>query len=103
MSHSAEFFAEHEKSPSASAPAGFLILRSLWPSLAQAMAVRRHIGPVMVMMTVMAVNLHLLQSYGKGEIVSTILIKAACLASSFLPGTHSLQLCPASRPAQHIK
>ncbi len=28
------------------------------------MAVRRHIGPVMVMMTVMAVNLHLLPTYG---------------------------------------
>ena len=34
------------------------------------MAVRRHIGPVMVMMTMMAVNLHLLKRYGIDLIVS---------------------------------
>jgi hypothetical protein len=34
------------------------------------MAVRRHIGPVMVMMTVMAVNLHLSKTYGIDLIVS---------------------------------
>jgi len=34
------------------------------------MAVRRHIGPVMVMMTVMAVDLHLFQTYGISPIVS---------------------------------
>jgi hypothetical protein len=38
--------------------------------LAQAIAVRRHIGPVMVMMTVMAVALHLFQRYGIDLIVS---------------------------------
>ena len=36
------------------------------------MAVRRHIGPVMVMMTVMAVNLHLLQRYGIDLVVSIV-------------------------------
>jgi len=34
------------------------------------MAVRRHIGPVMVMMTVMAVDLHLFPTYGIDLIVS---------------------------------
>jgi len=34
------------------------------------MAVRRHIGPVMVMMTMMAVNLHLSPTYGIDLIVS---------------------------------
>jgi hypothetical protein len=34
------------------------------------MAVRRHIGPVMVMMTMMAVNLHLFPTYGIDLIVS---------------------------------
>jgi hypothetical protein len=35
------------------------------------MAVRRHIGPVMVMMTVLAMDLHLFQNYGMDEFVST--------------------------------
>ena len=34
------------------------------------MAVRRHIGPVMVMMTVMAVDLHLFPTYGINPMVS---------------------------------
>jgi hypothetical protein len=40
-------------------PAGWYFFRSLWPCLAQAMAVRRHGGPVMMVVTVMAVALHL--------------------------------------------
>jgi hypothetical protein len=52
----------HEKNPLAWSPAGSCVSLDLSGRLLQAMAVRRHLGPVMVVMTVMAVALHLFQS-----------------------------------------
>jgi hypothetical protein len=52
------------------APAGFEFLEISLAFLAQAIAVRRHFGPVMVMMTMMAVALHLSQRYGIDLMVS---------------------------------
>jgi hypothetical protein len=45
---------------------GLRFLPDLSGRLAQAMAVRRHGGPMMMVVTVMAVEFHLIPSYGKG-------------------------------------
>jgi hypothetical protein len=51
------------KKPAGVIAGGFVFLISL-ADLVQAIAVRRHGGPVVMMVTGMAVEFHLLQSYG---------------------------------------
>jgi hypothetical protein len=50
------------KKPAGLVAGGLFVSLDLSGRLVQAMAVRRHLGPVMVVMTVMAVALHLFQS-----------------------------------------
>jgi hypothetical protein len=52
----------HEKTRWLQLPAGFGVSLDLSGRLLQAMAVRRHLGPVMVVMTEMAAILHLFQT-----------------------------------------
>jgi len=58
-----KFFSEHEKTHQRDSPAGWVFLSDLSGRLLQAMAVRRHGCPMMMVMAVMAEVLHLLPSY----------------------------------------
>src|ERR1700751_365627 len=53
------------KSPPAESPAGFVV-SDLFGRLVQAIAVRRHGGAMVMVVTVMAAALHLIRSYGQG-------------------------------------
>jgi hypothetical protein len=55
------------KKPAGGLAGGLLLVLDLSGRLLQAMAVRRHGGPMMMVVTGMAVALHLLVSYGIGQ------------------------------------
>lgn len=55
------------KKPAGVFAGGLVVLFDLSGRLAQAIAVRRHDGPVVMVVTVMAVDLHLHSSYGKSR------------------------------------